>query len=548
MLSVAENLKVDWLIAEAKMWLATFAAKQSRFDDGLALINEAISLSKQANFHHLTGRAYNTKAALYFFQDQYYSALEYYLSALDIFMAKPEDSYVSKVLSNISIIYVDLEDWGKALEANNKALEHVEKFGGSYGQKAAFNNNAAFILGKLQRWRESKPYLIASRKSADFTGDLRVKLNVQSSWIQYYFSTGEYQLAIEEGQKCVATALARQYPLFVGDCNRISAKAMIKIGKINEALQSLADSESVYKQIEKRSGLADTFNTYALAYEAKGDYKAALNYQRRAYEEDKILLFDRRAKMTLDLSQSYQEKYRKQELAVLKAENDLQDSRLAEQQLREKFLLFFIFVAVVSIFLLIKKRFGLENDNKSLQSSNLELYKQSHIDVLTGLYNRRYFSDFLELQRQQPQNQNMMSLAIIDIDHFKSVNDCYGHDIGDEVLIQVANVINKSIRKHDLIIRWGGEEFVLLMSWPNHSFPQTAIALFEHFERVRQAIENTDIVVGEHKLKITISMGVAKPVETLAMIELWHQVLDGADKALYQAKAAGRNRIVLANG
>ena len=416
MLSVGKKLEVNWLIAEAKMWLATAAVKQSRFDDALVLIDEAIRLSKLTNFNHLTARAYNTKAALYFFQDQYYSALEYYLRALDIFLVTPEDGYVGKVLSNMSIIYVDLEDWDKALEKNNKSLEHFDKFGGSYEEKAAFNNNAAFILGKLERWSEVKPYLIAARESAELMGDLRVKLNVQSSWLQYYFSTGEYELAVEEGQKCVATAFTHSLPLFVGDCNRIAAKALIKIGKVDKAMRSLAESESVYKQIEKPSGIADTLNTYALAYEAKGDYKSALDYQRKAYEEDKNLLFDRRAKMTFDLSQRYEDKLRKQELAVLKAENDLQESRLAEQQLREKLLFFFILVAAVSIFLLIKKRLGLEHDNKNLQSSNLELYKQSHIDVLTGLYNRRYFSDFLEQQRLQPKNQSMISVAIIDID------------------------------------------------------------------------------------------------------------------------------------
>ncbi|WP_299807629.1 diguanylate cyclase [uncultured Shewanella sp.] len=547
MLLVGQRLNTGWLIAEAKMWQATFAAKQSRFDEGLALIDEAIGLSKVAKFSHLTGRAYNAKAALYFFQDQYYIALEYYLRALNIFIANPEDPYVSKVLSNVAIIYVDLEDWEKALEANNNALAHVDKYGGSYEQIAAFNNNASFILGKLGRWSESKPYLISSRESALLSGNLRVKLNAQTSWIQYYLAQGEYRLAVEDGLECVDIALANQYPLFEGDCSRILAKAMIKVGQVDEALQFLAHSEALYKRIEKRSGLADTFNTYALAYEEKGDYKAALDYQRKANEEDKALLFDRRAKMTFDLSQRYQERYRQQELAVLKVENDLQESRLAEQELREKFLFFVILVSVISILLLIKKRLGLENDKKNLQSSNLELYKQSHIDLLTGLYNRRYFSDFLEQQRQLPQNQSMMSLAIIDIDHFKSVNDCFGHDVGDEVLIQVSNVINKNIRECDLIIRWGGEEFVLLLCWPNYSYPLATVDFYEHFERVRLAVENTDIVVGEHRLKVTISMGGAQPLEALVLTESWHQVLDEADKALYQAKADGRNCVVLAN-
>ncbi|ABZ76242.1 diguanylate cyclase [Shewanella halifaxensis HAW-EB4] len=545
--AVGKSKQQGWLIAESKMWQATFAAKQSRFDDGLALVDESIRLSTLASFHHLTGRAYNTKAALYYFQDQYHVALEYYLKALDIFRLQPADPYVSKVLSNVAIIYVDLEQWDKAWESNNEALAHVDQYGGSYEQFSAFSNNAAFILERLGRVRESEPYLIAARKNAELSGNLRVIMNAKTSWAHFFFSTEQYQQAVDVGRECIAISSSNQYPLFESDCSRIVAKALVKLGRVDEALLSLAYSEALYKQIGVRSGLADTFNTYALAYEAIGDYKAALNYQRKASEEDKALLFDRRAKLSLNLSQSYQQKYRQQELAVLTAENDAHEARLAEQHLREKFLFFVILVAIISISLLIKKRYGLENDNKNLQSSNRELYKQSNLDSLTGLYNRRYFLDYLAQQGQLPTLQNMrMCLAIIDIDHFKRVNDTYGHDVGDEVLVRVGQLIQSNIREDDLLIRWGGEEFILLLSWPDVSCPQSVRALSNHFERIRQAVADAIIEVQEQQLHLTVSVGVGQPLDARTLVESWQFVLDCADKALYLAKRQGRNCVVLA--
>ncbi|MCG9729644.1 diguanylate cyclase [Shewanella sp. Isolate13] len=547
MLTAGQRLNRVWLIAEAKMWQATFAVKQSRFKDGLALVDDAIRLSKAANFDHLTGRAFNTKGALYYFQDQYYVALEYYLNALDIFRSQPDDPYISKVLSNVAVIYVDLQEWDKAWDSNNEALAHIDEYGGSYEQFSAFNNNAAFILEQLGRVRESEPYLIAAQKNAELSGNLRVKVNTKTSWAHYYLSIAQYQLAVDIGRECVALASVNRYLLFESDCSRILAKALFNLGQVDDALVALVKSETLYSQIGTRAGLADTYNTYALVYEAQGDYKSALDYQRKANEEDKALLFDRRAKMSLELSKSYQEKYRQQELAVLKAENDAQDARLAEQKLREKLLFFIILVSVISISLLIWKRYGLENDNKNLQSSNRELYKQSNLDTLTGLYNRRYFLDYLAQQGQLPTSKDTrMCLAIIDIDHFKRVNDSYGHDIGDEVLVRVGQLIQSKIREDDLLIRWGGEEFILLLSWPAASCPQSAKVLLSYFERIRQAVADTIIEVQGAKLQLTVSFGVGLPLDARTLVDSWQLVLDGADKALYLAKRQGRNRVVLA--
>ncbi|WP_220782380.1 GGDEF domain-containing protein, partial [Shewanella sairae] len=170
--------------------------------------------------------------------------------------------------------------------------------------------------------------------------------------------------------------------------------------------------------------------------------------------------------------------------------------------------------------------------------------KQSNIDALTGLYNRRYFLTFLEQQQSLGQN-TQMCLAIIDIDHFKTVNDTYGHDIGDEVLVQVGHIIQKNIREEDLLVRWGGEEFVLSLSWPYAGKSTSLEELQGRFEQVRQAIAATPIVVGKQKLHLTVSIGVGKRLNAALLKDCWQDILEGADKALYRAKAQGRDSVVL---
>jgi diguanylate cyclase (GGDEF)-like protein/PAS domain S-box-containing protein len=160
-------------------------------------------------------------------------------------------------------------------------------------------------------------------------------------------------------------------------------------------------------------------------------------------------------------------------------------------------------------------------------------------DPLTNLHNRRYFFEVAhrELERAR-RYQSPLSLIMIDIDHFKEVNDTHGHLIGDMVLKLIAERLSAQLREIDVLCRYGGEEFVVLL-------PDTALdAAYQVAERLRQAIVKMPIQAGSNQVKVTTSLGVAH------MDAECHQIDDlirYADKALYQAKSAGRNQSILWN-
>lgn len=159
-------------------------------------------------------------------------------------------------------------------------------------------------------------------------------------------------------------------------------------------------------------------------------------------------------------------------------------------------------------------------------------------DELTGLYNRRYFERHLNVMLTKAQSQERdMALMILDIDHFKAVNDNYGHDIGDAVLREFSARLKRNVRGVDLACRFGGEEFVVLM-------PDTDVGSAEMVaERVRQAIAERPFDVGlARPLSVTVSVGVSLN-ETLA--DTPEMLIKRADVALYRAKREGRNRVVL---
>jgi diguanylate cyclase (GGDEF)-like protein len=164
-------------------------------------------------------------------------------------------------------------------------------------------------------------------------------------------------------------------------------------------------------------------------------------------------------------------------------------------------------------------------------------------EPLTGLYNRRHFTDRLGAELAASQRHGRpLALLLIDVDHFKRVNDQFGHLAGDEVLKMVAYVVQGAVRKEDVVARYGGEEFVVLAR-------ETGLTGAKALgERIRRAVERSRSTWDGREIAVTVSVGVTVSAG-LAQFEpgrTAQQLLDAADRALYRAKQGGRNGVVAA--
>ena len=176
---------------------------------------------------------------------------------------------------------------------------------------------------------------------------------------------------------------------------------------------------------------------------------------------------------------------------------------------------------------------------KAVEKANRSLHEQAMRDVLTGLYNRRYLVDSFERELYRARRSGeQLGVLVIDIDHFKRINDTFGHAAGDEVLRSVAQYMLTLVRAGDILCRFGGEEFVLLQT------RASAEAIVERADRLRQDMSTHEMAYHGRRIgSITLSIGVSLfPTHGNST----QAVLHAADAALYRAKNSGRNRVVMA--
>ncbi|MDO6620256.1 MULTISPECIES: sensor domain-containing diguanylate cyclase [unclassified Shewanella] len=169
-----------------------------------------------------------------------------------------------------------------------------------------------------------------------------------------------------------------------------------------------------------------------------------------------------------------------------------------------------------------------------LKSVNEQLETLSQTDSLTQLYNRRHWQVCFEKEYERfARYGEKASMIMIDIDHFKAINDKYGHPAGDKVIQSLANILKQSLRETDFAGRYGGEEFAVVLTY-------TTAAESKYFtERLRKKVEASQVVYNNQIIKMTISIGVNDLSSATTSSVSW---LSGADKALYQSKENGRNQ------
>jgi diguanylate cyclase (GGDEF)-like protein len=183
---------------------------------------------------------------------------------------------------------------------------------------------------------------------------------------------------------------------------------------------------------------------------------------------------------------------------------------------------------------------ALRDMNSYLEEKNEQLFLHSTIDPLTNTYSRRYFTELFSKElTKSKRHPSPLCCIIFDIDHFKKVNDNYGHLAGDYILKSVSKIIHREIRNEDIFGRYGGDEFVIVLPAINLNNAEIVA------EKIRKSIHNETFVFDTINIKITLSIGISAVDDSIDTIEA---AIENSDSALYLAKGNGRNRVEVYRG
>ena len=341
-------------------------------------------------------------------------------------------------------------------------------------------------------------------------------------------------------------------------------ESLIELGERNKAVAPLEQAYAIYAQTDQRPKRLELYPVMIDNFEALGRSGDALKLMReyKALNDDVVNVESRervsRLETAIDLAEKQKQLVASERDRTVQATAiDRLESEQGHDRLVNRGLIVAIAALAVLIVLQIRDRWlkarahrelartteQIEAQRRALEALNDVVRRQSQEDVLTGLKNRRFLSEWmLEANRRRAsdgetlRNRAPMLLILIDIDHFKDVNDQFGHAAGDRVLAEFAGILRDCHRDSDLIVRWGGEEFVWLC--PDTPF-SAAVTLCN---RLRAALSARALHVEEQVTTLTVSMGFSEVPPWPGTSADWQLAMRIADAALYECKSSGRDR------
>ncbi|MFU8784424.1 diguanylate cyclase domain-containing protein [Aliidiomarina sp.] len=373
---------------------------------------------------------------------------------------------------------------------------------------------------------------LEAAESAKQVGDKRVEMLAYNNAGATELLMNNYanaQVYLEQG-----IAMAKR----IGNVNERSVTEFnlgyIKVlqGNYEEGLAEMETAAEVFKSFALPREVSIILSHLANAYELAGEYQLQAATLKEKTDIQEELFQTERDNVISELQVRYEAEEKSLQIQILEQQTKLQQQQL-EGQKRQQF--FMVLTAFLLFVIIILTGLAYRHSNKIntlLNKANRKLHIQSFHDPLTGLYNRRAIHDFFLADRREANHSH--GIYLIDIDYFKRINDQHGHDVGDTVLVEMGNRLKSCLRENDLVIRWGGEEFLIVIKRIQ------AEQLAEFADKITHEISKQPIA------GVEISVSGGGTLYTHSDASNWEATLKQIDQLLYQSKNTGRGEITVA--
>ncbi|MCB5226041.1 diguanylate cyclase [Alishewanella sp. 16-MA] len=473
---------------------------------------------------------------------QYEKALKHYEQALDALNTTNDSRTLVRSTSlrqQIAIVHTDLKDWQRA----RSLLEEVYQDLLRYKQDQLLPDlflSLGFVMAGQKDYTAAVEVNLKGLARARAQKQQSLVLTFMNNLGSVYIEQQNYPAAKNILEEALTEALALKDTENVNLINFNIGYLEVLLGDAESGLTKMQNAFAFYQQRDSKTELEDLLGWFAKAYKSLKDYPKlaeTLEWQMQLREEIAAASSE---KITRDLLSRYELKSQTQQITILQQQNELQEELLKNKQLQQTITLLFIFIMGLAALLLVNLYRKVQRSNLRLKEVNKQLEYQSLRDPLTGLFNRRAMQDKMA-QRHKSSQPEACALLLLDIDFFKQINDNYGHAAGDAVLIDLSRRLLALTDENELLIRWGGEEFLIVIQ----RLEQEEID--QLCQQVLQVVSALPVVYEGNEIPVTISGGFIRlPFSQVPEHQFnWERVLQVADMALYLSKLNGRNQINL---
>nr|WP_315214250.1 tetratricopeptide repeat-containing diguanylate cyclase [uncultured Duganella sp.] len=548
-IAYGKSLKDNVIIGKGMLNKVYVLSAKADIDAAHALAFDAEKLAMSTDNAALRTQATITAGQTYAEQGNFPQALVKLQQAVELSRTVRDDPAMpAAALNALAKLYTQMKEYGQAAETLEELLAETEKLKSPGRMAMAKNTEYGLAIDSGQPKRALRALLFSLELERKLGAERMVGVtlvNLSDS----YLKEKDYPRAAQYALESLRSTERTNDPSTAATARVNLGQAYLSMGRIAEGKQQYEAGMARYERENNKPDLQAVLHEYGEALERSGDLAGALSAYHRERELSNELFEKQRQKAVLELQEKYETEKKQRQIELLSRENQLKGVEIDNRRLQQRiwWLLALVFgLASVMIGMLYRK---VRNANAQLEEKNLELKAQSTLDPLTSLYNRRHFQEYMrglkpheklppEMEkRAEHRNDIVGALFLLDVDHFKNVNDTYGHAAGDAVLKMIAENLRIALRETDMIVRWGGEEFLaFLPASPRHGLDDIA-------RRILTGISSQTIRYQGHEISVNVSVGFSPFPLTPGGTPLpWERAVNLIDMALYMAKSHGRNR------
>ena len=466
----------------------------SRLEDAIRLDHQSLKLADDLAVPWRQAEARNDLAYSYFQAEQLQQARRLNAEAVDLAQRSGDAITLAHVYTVRGIILDAMGDKQAERDSLHAALQHARRAGAKYEESLYLANLA-----------------------------------------DHYLKRADYPTALRYAQQ--ALPLTRELKNLGGETVALAniGLAQIALRDIESGKRNLRASIDIDERRGSITGVSSSYAEMAQYLERAGDLRGALEAWHRHRALSTQLLARDQQQAILEMQEQFDGERRARQLALLQRDGEIKTEELHAQALQQRLWWLMAASGALAVLVVLLGLRRVRAANRQLARSNAMLKQQSEVDPLTGLANRRHLQE--AMRRLGVDGAFTGAVLLADLDHFKRINDRHGHAAGDAVLVEVAQRLRQMLREADLIVRWGGEEFLVLVRALDAGAVQ-ALA-----QRMLDGIGGAPCMHEGEAVPVTVSIGYATfPLEPSLLAVSWERAIGLVDTALYLAKAHGRNR------